>query len=360
MVRKMTVFAATCWAVMAGAQSNPSDAALTELLASTSEQMTLALGYMNAQYDGLGGAPARGFYGGMDILSQLSLSDGRAEVARICRAQMESQDKYLRYTAAMFLRDIAGDEAVAPFVLQMYKEATPDDVYVVALFASSVAPSDEEENTATTDLLAAVAADLRSDDAAARMKAAHFIALVPAPQTLPLMLEALTNADPQVRRLTAGALSRYYVGEEDAAATRDKLKAALKDADAGVREAAVMTLGETGDAAVADDVMALCRDAEPAVRRAAAIGLYTIYGSQRPADAKKTRAQLLKYLKTENDAVARTYLAAAYGYAYADAAAPDTYRELSPNGYWAFFSGSWKEKELDSYYNETGTAGGGG
>jgi hypothetical protein len=67
----------------------------------------------------------------------------------------------------------------------------------------------------------------------------------------------------------------------------------------------------------------------------------------------------LKRLKAEADGVTRCSLGEAYG--AATATEGDPARRLTDDGYWAFFTGQWRENDLDSYYTESdgGSVGGG-
>jgi hypothetical protein len=175
----------------------------------------------------------------------------------------------------------------------------------------------------------------------------------------PLILEATGNADLDVRRAAIGALPRCYFGDDGAAVVRDHLATALKDADAGVRETAAAALGETGDLDAGPAILPALKDAEPAVRRAGAYALYAVYRYQRPGD-DKVRKEILKNLKNEKDPITRTYLGVAYGCAAPDEENTGAYYDLSDNGYWAFFSGNWAEKDLESYYTTVEGGSGGG
>jgi HEAT repeat protein len=87
-------------------------------------------------------------------------------------------------------------------------------------------------------------------------------------EAVPGLLEALHDADADVRWAAAAALER--IGD---AAAVPGLLAALGDADANVREAAAAALGEIGDAAAVPGLLAALRDANAGVRRAAAAAL---------------------------------------------------------------------------------------
>ena len=94
------------------------------------------------------------------------------------------------------------------------------------------------------------------------------------------------------------------------------------------------------------------------MRRAAASSVSSLLGYAPTAD-KDVSKKLLKRLKAEPDGVTRCSLGEAYG--AATVKEEGSGKRLTDDGYWAFFTGQWREKDLDSYYTESdgGSWGGG-
>ena len=95
----------------------------------------------------------------------------------------------------------------------------------------------------------------------------------------------------------------------------------------------------------------------PRFVRAAASSVSSLLGYA-PADDKDVSKKLLKRLKAEPDGVTRCFLGDAYG--AATATEEGCGKSLTDDGYWAFFTGQWREKDIDSYYTESDTGSWGG
>jgi HEAT repeat protein len=109
---------------------------------------------------------------------------------------------------------------------------------------------------------------LHDADADVRWAAAAALERIGDAAAVPGLLEALHDADADVRWAAAAALER--IGD---AAAVPGLLAALRDANAGVRRAAAEMLGQIGDAAAVPGLLHALRDAEARVREAAAKAL---------------------------------------------------------------------------------------
>ncbi|ABQ90126.1 HEAT repeat domain-containing protein [Roseiflexus sp. RS-1] len=109
---------------------------------------------------------------------------------------------------------------------------------------------------------------LHDADADVRWAAAAALERIGDAAAVPGLLEALHDADADVRWAAAAALER--IGD---AAAVPGLLAALRDANAGVRRAAAEMLGQIGDAAAVPGLLHALRDAEARVRKAAAKAL---------------------------------------------------------------------------------------
>jgi len=340
----------------APAPAAPASPELTAALADTSAQMKYSFSALNSQYMNLFQNPTASLYTTMDILSQISRSDGAPALREACRAALSSDDLYVRLTAIMYLREIDGAEAVVPALADIYRQVTPDTVYLLTLFSLY---DDRAGAAAGNELMDAVTADLKSDDPQARLKALTFLDVSGQTDYLPLVREAAASPDVAIRRLAASFLPRYVYGETGATGVRDDLVKLLKDADVEVRTYAAQGLGQVNDAAAVEPLLAALADADAGVRRAAAAALTSSFRMTPPTD-KKLAKRFVTLLKAEKDPMVRVALGEAYGYAkYAGAEEPK-YGTLNPNGYWAFFAGNWKEKDLDGYFAENSGPTGGG
>jgi HEAT repeat protein len=293
-------------------------------------------------------------------LTAIAQSDGKEELAKACRAALSNPDKYTRAAAVIYLSQIGDPAMVQPAVSQLYKESTPDDVYLISFLGypltGTAATADGVFGTPPPNagLLEQIEADLKSDDPQARLKAAHFLSYVPDEQTLPLFRAALKNPDPEVRRYVTASLPRCYVGENPQAFIEENLEAALHDENVGVRRVAAAALAQTGEMSAPSKLLAALKDPDLETRRALSQALLTTVRYYPKEDAQLGK-DVKAALKAEKDPLVRCNLANAY--AYTLPAAEGSYKQLTPNGHWAFFSGTWKEKEMDSYYQEL--AGGG-
>lgn len=296
-------------------------------------------------------------YATMEIIGELALSDGKDEVLNACRALLADPDRNTRAAAILYLNQFEGTAAAESHIVQLYKESTPDDVYLLTIFSYplTVATADGGgEPAPDSALLAAVEADLKSDDPQVRLRGAHFLGYMPNEQTLPLFRQTLKSPDAEVRRFATSCLPRYYVGSDSAVFVASNLEAALQDEDMGVRRAAAAGLTQTGEPGPLAGLLAALKDPDVKTRRLLAQAILNAARASSQPDAR-TGKEIKKALKAETDPIARCNLANAY--AYTQPISAGSYRQLKPSGYWAFFSGNWKEKEMDSYFQEL--AGGG-
>lgn len=346
----------------APAVSPPANAELAAALGDTAAQLRSSFGPLQAELIMSMWTGYQNAYETMDILGRIAQSGGAAELAAACREGLASEDIYTRITAASFLQQIDGPAAVGPFLREEYKRATADDVYVLTIFlGTALTVGGGESLPGAADLWPLVAADLNGDDAGARLKAARFLAFTPTKEGEPLFLQALNSPDVAVRRFATASLTKCYVDENSSQMIRDNLVAALKDEDAEIRRTAASSLGQTGETSTLKPLLAALADADVRVRRAAA-GAVSSLLRQTANEDKNLPKELVKALKVEKDPLARVYLATAYGSAKAGVEKGVSYCDITPDGYWAFFGGAWKEKDLDKYYapvEDAGPTGGG-
>jgi len=308
------------------------------------------------------GMSAGGEFEEMEVLGRLARSEqGREVVGALCRRAMEGDDPYLKLVAFNFLSDTEEPEEAAAYLPALYESISDDDVYALATVAGAAfyqAP-EERPSPGVGELYDRLGRDLQSEDKAARLKAAKFLALsmVPSERARALVALGMQSPDADVRRLCVMNLAYAYDGLAESPADYDAVEAALRDVDASVRGFAARRLGTTGDADFVPALLALLDDKEVSVRRAAAGSISSLL-SYAPTADKDVSKKLLKRLKGEGDGVTRCRLAEAYGAASVDK--EGWAKSLTDDGYWAFFTGQWREKDLDGYYTESDSGGWGG
>jgi len=292
-----------------------------------------------------------------EILERLARSEGGGEVvADACRRAMAGDDPYLRLVAYSLLAEV--DEAEAAGLLPGFYESMSDgDIFLLMTVVETALSGAPEEGPApgVDALYELLERDLHGDDAAARLKAAKVVAVSYTARARALAESALQSPDPEVRRwCIMGVLHSplYEWAEEEGEETEDLaiLTRAFADEDAAVRAFAARRAGSTGDPAYVRPLLDLLADEDVSVRRGGAASLATLL-SYAPAEDKKGAAKkILKRIKAEPDGVTRCRLAEAYGPATAEEEGYTKY--LTDDGYWAFYSGTWSEKEMDGYYED--------
>jgi hypothetical protein len=294
-----------------------------------------------------------------EVLERLARSEGgRETVTAACRRALAGDDPYLSLMAYNLLADVEPAEA-ASRLPDLYESLGEGDVLMLATIAETALRGGSEETPTAggEELYARLERDLLGDDRAARMKAAKVVALTYSDRARDLAALGMQSPDPEVRRwcvLNVVNSASYLSGEEPVDA--EAVERALADENASVRTFAARRLGSTGDANYIEPLLGILDDADVSVRRAAASSLSTLV-MYAPADDKKgVEKKILKKINAETDGVTRCRLAEAYGAATAEEGAG---KYLSDDGYWAFFTGGWREKDLESYY-ETYAGGGGG
>jgi HEAT repeat protein len=295
-----------------------------------------------------------------EVLERLARSEGgRETVAAACRRAMAGDDPYLQLVAYNLLADVDQAEA-ASHLPDLYESLGESDVFMLATIAETALYRGPEETPAPggEELYARLARDLRGDDKAARLKAAKVIALMHSESARELAAIGIQSPDAEVRRwCVLNVIGSYSYLYEEGSVDAEAVERALGDEDASVRAFAARRLGGTGDAAFVAPLLELLDDADVSVRRAAASSLSTLltYAS---ADKKEgVEKKLLKKIKAEPDGLTRCRLAEAYGAATATEEGCGRY--LTDDGSWAFFTGEWRERDLEGYY-ETYDGGWGG
>jgi hypothetical protein len=285
----------------------------------------------------------------VEVLERLAGSErGKEVVAAACREALAGDDPVLKFVAFYFLSEIEGVEANA-YLPDLYDSLDEGDVFIyMSAFripkALDLAP-DEGSTGVAEELNDRLERDLASDDKAARLKAAKSICLMPYERAQALAARGMRSPDADVRRWCV--MNRAYAFP----AGSGPIEAALRDEDPSVRAAAARWLADVGDVADADFIaplLPLLEDREVSVRRAVASSIASIL-EDAPAADKGVAKKLLKRLKAEGDGVTRCFLAEAYGAATAEEGHG---KGLTDGGYWAFFGGEWREKDLESYYEE--------
>ena len=297
----------------------------------------------------------------LEILERLARSEGGREIiAAACRRAMAGDDPYLQLVAYNLLGEVDPAEA-ASRLPDLYESLGEDDVLMLATIAETALYRGAEETLAPggEELYGRLERDLRGDDKAARVKAAKIIALMHSDRARELALLGMESPDPAVRRwcvISVVNSSSFLV--EEGSVDVEVVERALGDEDASVRAFAARQLGSAGDATFVAPLLELLDDEDVSVRRAAAASISTLvtYASAGDGDVSK---KLLKKLKAETDSVTRCRLAEAYG---AATAKEEGYgRHLTDDGYWAFFTGRWRQKDIESYFEtyDGGSWGGG-
>jgi hypothetical protein len=288
----------------------------------------------------------------LEILERIARSErGREVVAAACRQAMNEGDAVLTMLAYNMLAEI--DAADATFLLpELYETLGDEDVILLATFADTPlrACSEETPGPGVDAFYELIERDLRSGDKAAGVKAAKIVAFMHSDRAAALAAVGMENPDAEVRRwCVLSILTTYYGMEEPSAAAAGVVEAALADEDASVRAFSARQLGMMGDSDYLPQLYELLDDKEVEVRRAAANSVDALL-RYAPGAAEAPTKMLLERLRKETDGVTRCYLGEAYGAATTDAEGVGRY--LTDDGYWAFYSGEWSEKDLDGYYAE--------
>ncbi len=286
----------------------------------------------------------------MEVLERLADSEqGKEAVAAACREALAGDDPLLNVVAFYFLWEIEGAEAYA-YLADLYDSVGEGDVLILAIAGAAAlarAEHDEVPTAVAEGLYARLERDLASDDKATRLKAAKSIAFMPSERGRALAVSGMGSPDADVRRWCV--INLAYAPPVDYGV----LEAALGDEDRSVRAAVARRLAGAGEAKFIPPLLASLEDGDVSVRRAAASSIASLLGDVGAAD-KGVAKKLLKRLKAEGDGVTRCYLAEAYG---AATAKEGNARKLTDDGYWAFFAGEWREKDLESYYEYNGVSG---
>jgi len=274
-----------------------------------------------------------------EVLERLAGSErGKEVVAAACREALAGDDPLLKLIAFRFLSEARGAEADA-YLADLYDNLGEGDALILAFtFATGVAE----------EFYARLERDLAGDDRAARLKAATSIALMDSERARALAARGMQSPDADVRRWCVMNLCGRYDDPAEEPSHYEALEAALRDEDPSVRASAARPLADAGDAKFVAPLLPLLEDRDVSVRRAAARSIASLLEDESAAD-KGVAKKLLKRLKAEGDGVTRCYLAEAYG----AATAKEGYeKDLTDDGYCAFFAGAWREKDLASYYEE--------
>lgn len=296
----------------------------------------------------------------MQVLERLARSEqGREAVAAACREALAGDDAVVKLAAFYALSEIDPAEADA-YLPDLYDGLGEGDVFMLATVAETALYRAPEEVPAggAEELYGRLERDLGGDDPAASLKAAKLVALMRTDRARELAAGGMRSPDARVRRWCVMALAYAYDGLSEEPADYDAVEAALRDEDPSVRGFAARRLGNTGDAHFVPPLLALLDDADVEVRRAAASSLSTLLAYS-PVEDTDVSTKLLKRLKAEPDGVTRCFLGGAFGAATVDK--EGWTRLLTDDGYWAFFTNQWREKDLDGYYteSESGCWGGG-
>lgn len=291
----------------------------------------------------------------MEVIHRLARSEqGREAVAAACREALAGDDPVVKLVAFNVLSEVEGAETDA-YLLDLYENLGEDYILMLVTIAGTALyqASGEVLAEGAQGLYDRLAGDLASDDRAARLKAAKLVALMPSERARALAVRGMQSPDADVRRWCVMSVAYAYGVFGESPGAYDAVVAALRDEDPSVRGFAARRLGDTGDANFVPQLLALLDDAEVEVRRAAATSVTSLLRCAATPD-KAVSKKLLRRLKGEPDGVTRCFLAGAYGAATAKEGYEKT---LTDDGYWAFFAGEWREKDLDDYYTESESGG---
>jgi|GEM_PF-1507991 len=305
-------------------------------------------------------------FAGIEILERLADTEqGKEAVARACREALAGDDPLLKVFAFYFLWEVGGAEAYA-YLADLYDNLGEGYVGVLAfarVTACALAEPDEVPTAVAEELYARLERDLASDDKGTRLKAAKLIAFIPSERAQALAVSGMGSPDADVRRWCVMNVAYAFPADYG------PVEAALGDEDPSVRAAGARRLADAGDANFVPPLLALLEDGDVSVRRAAARSIALLLADVRvagsfgssdleygPAADKGVSEKLLERLKAEGDGVTRCYLAEAYGAATAEDWFKTQLRQLTDDGYWAFFAGEWREKDLESYYEYNGVS----
>jgi hypothetical protein len=338
----------------ASADSDAMSAEVDRILHSSADGVrTMFRGFDEKTMMAFAGISAGGEFEELEVLEHLARSEGGREiVAASCRKAINEEDTVLRMLAYNMLADI--DKAAASSMLpEMYETIADDDIFLLAAIAGNglYINAEDETDIGNDELYALIERDLRGGDKAASLKAAKLVAMMHTDPVRELALVGLENSDPEVRRwCVLSILTSYFsYDEEESSPTREVVEKALADEDATVRSFAARQVGMMGNSDYLPVLYELLEDKDVGVRRAAATAVNMLIGYS-PEGVEAPKKLLLKRLHKETDGVTRCYLGETYGVVTADPEGPTRY--LSDDGYWAFYSGEWNEKDIDGYFEE--------
>jgi hypothetical protein len=344
---------------VAGAGGPTGDATLAE----TARILRAAAEDLAAAHDVVGertlylsaGTAMGGEFEEMEVIQRLARSkQGREAVAAACREALAADDPAVKIVAFNVLTEVEGAETDA-YLLDLYESLGEDYILMLVTIAGTALyrASDGVLPEGAQGLYDRLARDLASDDRAARLKAAKLVALMPSERARALAVRGMQSPYADVRRWCVMSVAYAYGVFGESPDAYDAVVAALRDEDPSVRGFAARRLGDAGDANFVPQLLALLDDPDVEVRRGAASSVASLLGCV-PTPDKDASKKLLKRLKAEPDGVTRCFLAEAYG----AATAKEGYEKpLTDDGYWAFFAGEWREKDLDSYYIESESGG---
>lgn len=203
---------------------------------------------------------------------------GRPEANAVLETLVRSRESWRRLAAVSVIAERGGEQA--PDTLQWIAGADEDQtVAAAAVDALARLASRPREGADAVRALTALLAE-----AGRREQAVATLAGLP-PQAIPILVEGLTHASPEVRRATIAALGRMRRAEASGA-----LEAALDDPVAAVRTAAITELRRLGSTRAGRKLLALARtDPDAEVRQAAVLAVARGDG-QPPAAAEGPRS----------------------------------------------------------------------
>ncbi|UCH77686.1 MAG: HEAT repeat domain-containing protein, partial [Candidatus Coatesbacteria bacterium] len=316
------------------------------ILRGAADALKKMIGAMNEETVFLfAGIDVGGEFEEFEILERLAESEqGREAIAAACRKAMADGNPYLQLIAYDLLGKAYPEEAAARLP-ELYDSLGEGDVLMLATIAETALYREAEETPAAGEetLYERLERDLRSDDKAARVKAAKLIALVDSDRARALAVLGMESPDADVRRwCVLRVLNSPFLLAEEGSMEAEAVERALGDDDATVRAFAARQVGHSGDTSLLPLLYPLLEEEEVAVRRAAAASVASLLGYA-PTGDKAAAKKLLKRLKAEPDGVTRCALAEAYGEAAVEKEGDSKF--LTDDGYWAFFSGQWEEKD---------------